>query len=614
MKLFQSNDLTASFYYNGEKVFVTEGVTRLDGGLEVTLEREGACERADKLFLKMKNTGDANTPNIRCVKTLDLTVKTDAPLVYHGPEGDDCMAASFLPKDFTITDTYHEEPFGGRSSSKTGFPFFDLTWGEECAVFGIGWTGQWSKDITVTEDGFCVQLGLAEPDFYLEPGEAVRMASVIILKGEEIGESRRAFRALLREKYSPKTYLGENTALPVAIQCFDRYYGGLEGTPRDLSWNSEEGQRRTVDAAAKMRGIDTLWLDAAWFRYCFPMGVGNYSYSSGFPNGLKPVSDYAHAHGMRFVLWFEPERIFRDTELYDEVDKLLICDPLKSDTRLYNLADDRARAWLQQKLISMIGENGVDVYRQDFNYDPLMYWRAGDGEGRRGVTEMKYIAGLYELWDAILAAYPNILIDNCASGGRRLDFETTQRSVTLWKSDTGCYPDNENRAVTMWSQNQTLVLCEYLPYLACAVWTADPYTVRSTATQGLACNFDIFHPDFDFASAEKALDEVQEFKNYWNGDFYPLTVPAVDESVWAAYQLARESDGAVYVFRRASSEEAEKTFALSAIECEKDYRVTLIDEALVRHEMIVSGKTLSEGFTVTIPQKRESLLVKYEVL
>lgn len=612
MNYFKTNELTASFYYNNEKKYITAGTHTFEKGLEVTLEHEKVCDCADKLLLRMKNISSEDTYQINKIKTLDLTVKTDEKVLYHGLEGDDCGETSFLPKDFTVENDYHEEPKLGRSSDTTGFPYFDLTWGNESAVFGIGWTGQWCKDISLTVDGFNIQLGLAEPDLYLEPGEEVRMASVLVVKGEKVSETRKTFRNILREHYSPKTYLGDKMYLPTAIQCFDRYFQGLENTPIDPEWNTVSGQIRTADAALKMKHIDTLWLDAAWFKGCFPDGVGNYSYHEGFPNGLKNVSDYLHKKGMKFVLWFEPERIKIGSELYEDEEKLLIYHPTKSSTRLFNLADEKARAWLKNKLISIIRDNGVDVYRQDFNHDPLLTWQANDPEGRKGITELKYVAGMYDLWDSIRKEFPEILIDNCSSGGRRLDFETTQRSVTLWKSDTGCFPDNENRAVTMWSQNQTLTLCEYLPYLACAVWTIDPYTVRSTATQGIACNFDIFNPDFDFKSAENILAEVQEFKDYWNGDFYPLTEAKVDESVWAMYQLARKTDGIVYAFRRAHSETSAQKLNIQAIDEAKAYKLTFIDEKLIRTSKTYSGKELSEGIEITIPNKRESLIVKYE--
>lgn len=290
-------------------------------------------------------------------------------------------------------------------------------------------------------------------------------------------------------------------------------------------------------------------MDAAWFQKGFPDGAGNYSYAEGFPDGLGPVADAVHREGMRFVLWFEPERICRGTQVWEEHPEMLLHLPESPDTCLFNLSDEKARTWLLEKLSSMITENHVDIYRQDFNMDPLPYWRHTDPKGRQGITEMKYIEGLYWLWDSLAERFPLLLIDDCASGGRRIDLETMCRAVYLWRSDTGCYPDSAKTRPSVWSVNQILSLSEYLPYHACAVWEPDAYTVRTAATQDLACNFDILSPDFDFRLAGQSLQEAEIQRSYWEkGNFYPLTIPDLSEEVWAAYQLAEPGSGTAYFF------------------------------------------------------------------
>jgi alpha-galactosidase len=280
-------------------------------------------------------------------------------------------------------------------------------------------------------------------------------------------------------------------------------------------------------------------------------------------------------------------------------------------TRLFNLADPEARRWLTDTLIDMIRDNGIDIYRQDFNMDPLEYWRRKDTPDRKGITELKYIEGLYELWDALLAEFPDLWIDNCSSGGRRLDLETSMRSVTLWRSDTGCFPETEKNRVTVWNHNQILGLSQYLPYHDCAVWDIDAYTVRSTSTQGMAANFHIFDPDFDFEQGARVLEEVDDMRGYWDGDFYPLTEATLDESVWSAYQLDCGDHGAVYAFRRAQCEEPENTLPLAALDRDAQYAVTLMDERFNKTHCTMMGAEMACGVKLTIPQARNSLIMKY---
>ena len=76
-----------------------------------------------------------------------------------------------------------------------------------------------------------------------------------------------------------------------------------------------------------------------------------------------------------------------------------------------------------------------------------------DEPDRRGITEMKYIKGLCRLRDDLLPACPGLRIANCSSGGRRLDFETASRSITLRRSSSGCFSGDKERRVTVRRQN-----------------------------------------------------------------------------------------------------------------------------------------------------------------
>ena len=75
------------------------------------------------------------------------------------------------------------------------------------------------------------------------------------------------------------------------------------------------------------------------------------------------------------------------------------------------------------------------MYRQDHNVDPLGAWRNHDRPERQGVTENFYVQGYLAFWDDLRRRYPGMLIDSCASGGRRKDLETLRRAVPLLRSD-----------------------------------------------------------------------------------------------------------------------------------------------------------------------------------
>ena len=136
---------------------------------------------------------------------------------------------------------------------------------------------------------------------------------------------------------------------------------------------------------------------------------------------------------------------------------------------------------------------------------------------------------------------------------------------------------------------------------------------RSSATMGIACNFHVMDDAFDAESAIKPLRELTELQKYWDGDFYPLTKADYANDVWCAYQLANGDSGFCAFFRRENAPEAEKTFALNAIDAEKTYEITVTDSSYVKNTRTVKGAELS-SFTAEIPNTKESLILVYKAL
>src|SRR5205823_8017603 len=119
---------------------------------------------------------------------------------------------------------------------------------------------------------------------------------------------------------------------------------------------------------------------------------------------------------------------------------------------LLNLGIPAARQYVTDMISRLIEEDGVTCYRQDFNTDPAPFWKAADAPDRVGMTEIRHIEGLYAYWDELVARHPGLWIDNCASGGRRIDLETISRSIPLWRSDLQASPDFFSQTAM---QNQT---------------------------------------------------------------------------------------------------------------------------------------------------------------
>ena len=134
---------------------------------------------------------------------------------------------------------------------------------------------------------------------------------------------------------------------------------------------------------------------------------------------------------------------------------------------LFDLGFEPAREYMTKYLSSSVRAFGLDYLRMDFNIDPAASWALKDQQqaaatGRplqTGLAETAYIEGLYKMWKQIITENPAVLLDNCASGGRRLDLETATLAVPLWQSDLA---GNRGDVSESW-QSQTMGLSNFLP-------------------------------------------------------------------------------------------------------------------------------------------------------
>jgi alpha-galactosidase len=555
--------------------------------------------------LHFENGAAQDTPLLEDIQPLAVQLRTGygrKPVLLHHLVGDVCDERSFLPLETEIEPgkALSLAPSGGRSSNGA-FPFFNLRYGEEGLLAAIGWSGQWRTSLERSGAGpTTLRAGMERTSLRLHPGEKIRTPRILVLpwKGDLLAAHNR-FRRLILFEYVPRQN-GRPQRLPVALQCYDRY----SGTRPD--WGTEAAQVG-ASKAARALGCDTHWLDAAWFEGGFPGGVGNwFCPPRQYPKGLKPISEACHQAGLKFLVWFEPERVARGTQIAREHPEFVLGGD-KGDG-LFKLNDAAARRWLTDLLSRRISEFGIDIYRNDFNIDPLGFWRQADAPDRQGLTEIRYVEGLYALWDELLARHPGLMIDNCASGGRRIDLETCGRAIPLWHSDTCCSPGHAD-----WNQTHTYGLSLYVPLFGACAWTPTAYDLRSAATAGAICQFAFLEADFQRETARAALEEVKQNQRFWYGDFYPLGPCTLGPEALVAYQFHRSDldAGIVLAFRRSQCPYPVLQTGLRGLKPETSYRVDFIGETHASQRRTMMGRELGSDFELRLPQRGTSLLVRY---
>jgi alpha-galactosidase len=325
-----------------------------------------------------------------------------------------------------------ENEAGGRSSH----PYLCLMqagWAAGAGEVGLWgaleWSARWELHFGTGMDGrFTFRGGPRVQSLVLAPGETLRLppAHVGVYGGPAATreDGFNCIRRYIREALAPDV-AGRR---PQPLAAYDHWFGIEQRLDESLL-------RRQVDRAAEL-GLEYFVVDAAWYGGAsenFANGVGNWERVDEvkFPRGLEPLADYVRARGMHFGLWFEPERGRRGSDWVTQHPTWYwdIGHPL-------NLQLDLTQREVQDGVIEMLSTwiRRLDIrwLRWDFNQQPGQFWDHVDPTGK---VQFAYVAGLYRIWDTLLARHPHLLIDNCASGGNRIDFGTLRRSGTMVISD-----------------------------------------------------------------------------------------------------------------------------------------------------------------------------------
>ena len=252
---------------------------------------------------------------------------------------------------------------------------------------------------------------------------------LVLFREGDTWEANARFRELIYQHYAARR--DGQAMLPMLFcnTCFTRGGGWLNECNAD-------NQISLIQAYAPL-GLEALLTDAGWFRGGWPAGAGNWTpREDAYPQGMGPVAAAAKAHNMVYGLWFEPERVVANTDLHKQhPDWLLRRKEGDDDTYLLNFGLPEVQEYFFNIVKGFMELPGFRFYRQDFNMDPLPYWRFSDAPDRQGITEMKYIEGLYAYWDRIATTWPDSIREECASGGHRIDLETVMRMHMHQKTD-----------------------------------------------------------------------------------------------------------------------------------------------------------------------------------
>lgn len=513
----------------------------------------------------------------------------------------------------------------GRSSSGC-MPYFNLqTTGQSGVFLAIGWSGQWSMSVqrlaSEQETPIEFQGFMDRTCFRVQAGEKLCLPHMLALPWKEmdIESSYNIFRRMLLGE-APKID-GRRILPPVCVST----WGGARA----------DYHRMAIELLRECKvGADVYWMDAGWF------GSGeetskqefrdNWYYNVGaweplmqlYPKGMEEIGERVEDSGMKFLLWFELERAVSRLPIVKEhreyfIGPKLPFDPAPSHegartpySLMLNLGDEEARRYITEVLARYITDCHMSVLRIDFNYEPLTYWRYHDSQERWGITEIKYINGLYTMMDELRSRFPHLAIDNCASGGRRLDYQMFRRSIPLFVTDYLCAGDHKNEAL----QVQNFQVARWLPiHGAMCGSRTDTYSFRSHLAPG--CGFDWGKDKKELRKKASWYAEMtaqaKRAREILMKDLYLLTEEGRSEKAWFAYEAfdKEREKGLVLAFRRKENIMPLQRFSLKGVDKDARYCLEDADSGTVRE---LSGQELMDGLEIEILETQGSALIFFE--
>lgn len=285
--------------------------------------------------------------------------------------------------------------------------------------------------------GFSAEIDGLNPLRNLEIGEIIQTPAILqSCSYVDLDEAIYQMHTHIRNIYVPKEFHG--AAFLEAHPC-------CEGIPKE--W---------IDSAVEA-GIEILYHDASWFS----QEPGNFMDFAGdwdanidlFPNGYRELVDYCKSKGVRCGLWMEPERVGKCSKRYqtdqhcflrsesgDVIHGELDVPFYVGEHGFYNLSKNEVCNQVEDMICRVIEESQVNHFRLDCNIEYYAPWAMNwDGEHPEA-TDMRYHENLYAMWARIRKRFPNVVFENCASGGGRTDLGIMRYFDHTWISDNFAAP------------------------------------------------------------------------------------------------------------------------------------------------------------------------------
>ncbi|MAE60766.1 MAG: hypothetical protein CMJ49_05345 [Planctomycetaceae bacterium] len=441
-----------------------DDVAKVDADVTLTL-RIGSSRRAASVIEyegTLTYTGKGKGAQIEAISSLDWAIDAQEfgePYVRTGCAGP-FIDVAYPPHSFTIHDAQllrHPQGYAplrygaAEDGSCTTQRMPIMVMGDGRGRHGMfvmqDWAGLWWMNIGWRDNVgqmpsiLGAAIGYGHLDIVLEPGDTLPLPHITVgLFHGNLDDGSNVLRRHIRDHVTPPLN-GE----PVLPPCSFNHWFGFGN---DFTAASLKGE---VDACADA-GLDYFVVDAGWFEGGFREGIGNWELvdATRFPDGIAPFADYVTDRGMKYGTWFEGEFAMADAKLVRDRPEWFLVPPdtlpyfsdhFRPHNRLMNFGLTDVRKWWVEMFKRVYRDWQLRWVRWDFNAPPRPHWEADEPAGRRGWNQIRHVLGLYDVFDQVLTACPDLLIEQCASGGMRMEPGLMRRGHTFWMNDHTTHSD-----------------------------------------------------------------------------------------------------------------------------------------------------------------------------
>ena len=379
-------------------------------------------------------------------------------------------------------------------------------------------------------------------------------------------------------------------------------------------------------------GVELFVLDDGWFghREGDNSSLGDWTTDyRRLPKGISYIADEIHKMGIQFGLWFEPEMISIDSELYRTHPEWMICAPHRKPSvgrhqYVLDFTNQEVIDYLFDAISSIIQETKLEYIKWDYNRHITDAYTATLSATKQMEFGHRYILGVYQLLERLTKAYPEVLFESCSSGGGRFDLGMMYYAPQAWTSDD---TDPIERLKIQHGTSYGYSLSMMSAHVSAS---PNEQSGRRTSldTRAAVAYFGVFGYELDVtalevAEAEKVKEQIDFYKKYREvfqyGDFYRIRSPFEDDVVdWQVVSSDKTTAILLHTSLISHLNPGYSVVKFCGLDEDKRYTIAGIDEEFFGDELMNAGvKIIPEGAengpVISTPEYQSHLLIVEEI-